>query len=156
MNYKKTERGFRYIEFNDLYGEKCSIQKSSLATDDAIWIGIDDANPQVMASKTAKGGTGWVPYKIPDDVLLSTRMHINREQAESIVDILNHFIECGELPTSKDSTHNTTQAKISSNIIESDNLCDYCSEPPESDRCHSCNSKQMYNNFIGRKLSALC
>ena len=41
---KRTQRGFAYDEFEDLYGAKCSIQKSSLATDDAIWFGIDNKN----------------------------------------------------------------------------------------------------------------
>jgi hypothetical protein len=50
----KTNRGFNLIEFDDLYGAKCNIQKSSLATDDAIWIGIQDAEPRIMASQTEK------------------------------------------------------------------------------------------------------
>lgn len=41
MNLEKNQRGFENGKFTDLYGEKCSIQKSSLATDDAIWLGID-------------------------------------------------------------------------------------------------------------------
>lgn len=36
--------------------------------------------------------------------------------------------------------------------IESDNVCDYCSEEPTSDRCTSCNTPRMYDNFIGKKL----
>jgi len=36
MKKTTTGRGFQYIEFEDRYGHKCSLQKSSLATEDAI------------------------------------------------------------------------------------------------------------------------
>jgi hypothetical protein len=78
LNKEYTHRGFAIYHFDDLYGAKCSLQKSSLATDDAIWLGVDDANPQIMASKTPQGGTGWVKYDIPDDVMFTTRMHNDR------------------------------------------------------------------------------
>lgn len=42
IKIKTTERGFDLIEFVDCYGEKCNIQKSSLAEVDAIWyVGVD-------------------------------------------------------------------------------------------------------------------
>jgi len=99
MNLKKgkTRRGFSLIEFKDFYGLECSIQKSSLATDDAIWIGIDNPNPQIMASKTKEGGTGWVPYSIPEDVSLSTRMHLTVYQVKDLLPILTKFVETGEI-----------------------------------------------------------
>ncbi|MEK4355176.1 hypothetical protein MKX41_30775 [Paenibacillus sp. FSL R5-0475] len=97
MQTGKTNRGFAIIEFEDLYGDKCSIQKSSLATEDAIWIGVSDANPQIMASQTPQGGTGWVPYAIPEGVLLSTRMHINQDQAKEIIEVLQRFVDTGDI-----------------------------------------------------------
>ncbi|AJD92041.1 hypothetical protein JMA_27240 [Jeotgalibacillus malaysiensis] len=51
-----------------------------------------------MASKTKEGGTGWVPYHIPEDVSLNTRMHLTREQVEEILPILQSFVETGDLP----------------------------------------------------------
>lgn len=100
MELKKgfTRRGFRHVEFTDRYGDKCSIQKSSLATENAIWFGVDDASPQIMASKTQEGGTGWVPFKIPEDVLLTTRMHLTQKQVNELLPILTVFAETGELP----------------------------------------------------------
>lgn len=98
FNQSVTGRGFDIIEFEDLYGEKCNIQKSSLATEDAIWIGIENANPQIMASKTTKGGTGWIKYDIPDDVFLSTRMHLSQDQVRELLPILQSFADTGELP----------------------------------------------------------
>lgn len=100
MDIKKgiTNRNFGIIEFEDLYGDGCEIQKSSLADTDAIWFGIADANPQIMASKTKEGGTGWVDYEIPKDVLLSTRMHLSQEQVKELLPILQHFADTGDLP----------------------------------------------------------
>lgn len=41
-----TERGFQFVEFNDLYEKRSSIQQSSIALNDkpgtsAIWIGLN-------------------------------------------------------------------------------------------------------------------
>ena len=98
LNYKKTHRGFRYIEFTDTYDVKCSLQKSSSAMEEKIWLGVDDANPQVMASQTPQGGNGWVPFHIPDNVLLTTRMHLNQKQVKKLISVLQHFVDTGELP----------------------------------------------------------
>ena len=97
MELKKTARGFSYIQFIDRYGAQCSIQKSSLATEDAIWLGVDDANPKILASKTKEGGTGWVKYPISDDVLLTTRMHLTVDQVKELLPVLQRFVETGEV-----------------------------------------------------------
>ena len=91
-------RGFAIINFTDIYGAACSIQKSSLATEDAIWFGCDDADLKIMASQTPQGGTGWVPYHIPEDVSVSTRMHLTRDQVRELLPILQAFVDTGELP----------------------------------------------------------
>ena len=68
-----TFRGFSLKEFTDLYGAQCSCQQSSLATEDAIWLGVDvDLN-------------GNKPE--------SARMHINREMAQSLIGMLQDFID---------------------------------------------------------------
>lgn len=101
----KTERGFAVIEFEDRYGDLCSIQKSSLATEDAIWFGIKDACPQIMAVDALAAGvdtqetTGWVPYPVPKNVLLTTRMHLTRDMVAELLPTLKHFAETGELPS---------------------------------------------------------
>ena len=101
---RNTERGFSTIEFTDRYGDACIIQKSSLATEDAIWFGIQDACPQIMASDASAAGVdtdqvaGWVPYPMPKNVLLTTRMHLTRELVSELIPILQHFADTGELP----------------------------------------------------------
>ena len=92
-----TNRGFKLIEFDDLYETRCNIQESSLATDKAIWFGVESAEPKIMASKTKEGGTGWVDYPIPEDVKLTTRMHLTREQVNNLLPILQKFVDTGEI-----------------------------------------------------------
>lgn len=92
-----TERGFGLIRFQDLYGETCNIQKSSLADEDAIWIGVENANPRFLAKEVRDDLTGWVKYPVPESVLMSTRMHINKEQAKEIMAILQKFVDTGDL-----------------------------------------------------------
>lgn len=104
MKITRTARGFALIEFADFYQAKCSVQKSSLATEDAIWLGVDDAEPKIMASQASQFGVktketcGWVPYPIPEGVSLTTRMHLTRDQVKELLPILRHFVKTGELP----------------------------------------------------------
>jgi len=104
MKQSLTQRGFALIEFTDRYDALCNIQKSSLATEDAIWFGVADANPIIMASQAAAHGVitsetcGWVPYPVPNEVSLNTRMHLTREQVAELLPVLQHFADTGELP----------------------------------------------------------
>lgn len=66
-----TDNGFDVIEFKDLYGKDCTIQKSSLATEDAVWIGVNKE---------------------------FARMHLTQEQIKNLLPILTKFVETGELP----------------------------------------------------------
>jgi len=99
----KTERCFSYYMFADLYGNSCSIQASSLATKHAIWLGIENAKPQVMATDAKELGieteeeTGWINYPVPEKVLMTTRMHLDREQAKELLKILKKFVDTGEI-----------------------------------------------------------
>lgn len=55
MKRERTERGFAYNEFYDDYGAKCSLQKSSSVVD-KIWLGINNAEPKILASDAASHG----------------------------------------------------------------------------------------------------
>jgi hypothetical protein len=98
-----TGRGFSRGAFSDLYGSPCSIQKSSLASDDAIWLGVDDVSPKVLHGDARKLGIetdatcGWVPYPIPKEVSMATRMHLSREQVAQLLPILERFVATGEI-----------------------------------------------------------
>ncbi|MEK6828570.1 MAG: hypothetical protein AABY15_00390 [Nanoarchaeota archaeon] len=99
----KTGRGFSLGEFEDQYGKKCSIQKSSIATRDCIWLGVDDPEPQIMVSDARRLGitssmaNGWMPYNIPTEVNISTRMHLSREDVKKLLPLLQKFAETGSL-----------------------------------------------------------
>lgn len=108
MKKSVTNRGFRIDKFVDHYGNPCSLQKSSLATEEAVWLGIDDPKPQIMAVDAVKMGrldlvpvgqvSGWVKWPIPDEVSIKTRMHLTQAQVKALLPALLHFAETGELP----------------------------------------------------------
>ena len=86
-----TNRGFKLGEFTDRYGIKCSIQKSSLASEDAIWFGVDDVSPKIMTNK------GWEDFEIPKEVLLHSRMHLTKSQVKELLPLLQKFVKTGNL-----------------------------------------------------------
>ena len=109
-----THRGFPLVTFRDTNDCECSLQESSRAVfenedgtvDDPlgwIWLGIDDPEPKVMWKDAAKLGvktdatSGWVPYPIPEEVLLSTRMHLNEKQVRGLIDRLQQWLDTGTL-----------------------------------------------------------
>jgi hypothetical protein len=63
LEFKYTVRGFARYDFKDLYGNACSLQESSLATDNAIWLGCNEQ-----------------------------RMHLNRNQVAALLPILQNFV----------------------------------------------------------------
>lgn len=94
-------------EFTDHYDVPCSIQKSSLAFEDCIWLGVDDPKPQILSSDAVKLGlrkrtyderdNGWVDFEIPKEVSIRTRMHLSREMVAELLPILQRFVETGEI-----------------------------------------------------------
>lgn len=103
VSLRATQRGFSIGEFNDQYGLKCSIQKSSVATKDCIWLGVDDPKPEIMVSDARKLGitnsmeNGWMSYSIPREVSIHTRMHLSREDVKKLLPLLQRFVETGSL-----------------------------------------------------------
>lgn len=113
--YKKTGRGFELIEFTDGYGKKCSIQQSSAIGDEddafdrpgssRLWVGINEGDPQILKTDAERLGlplppgevTGWMPYPIPDEVQITTRMHLTRDQVMGLIDHLQCWLNSGYL-----------------------------------------------------------
>ena len=77
MKIEKTERGFAVGEFVDRYGAKCSIQKSSLAFENCIWLGLEEG--------THVDGT------------CCARMHLTQEMVKDLLPRLQKFVETGEI-----------------------------------------------------------
>jgi hypothetical protein len=90
----KNERGFVVGTFYDRYGTECSIQKSSLATEDAIWLGVDSTKLTVFEDDS-KGK--YLEVEMPKNFDVSTRMHLTKEQVKELLPLLNKFVETGEL-----------------------------------------------------------
>jgi len=107
LEWNRTGRGFGKGEFVDRYGEKCSIQESSLAEEAAIWLGIDAVQPKIFRP----GQGGWSNIELPTDgdVLCSGRMHLTQKHIKALLPILTHFAETGLLP---DRTFLDTMAGI--------------------------------------------
>ena len=115
-----TGRGFEIVKLIDAYGIECSVQQSSASadTEDAydrpgssyLWVGVDDPEPKVMRSQASEVGlkvpageevSGWMPYPIPEQVLLSTRMHLSKDQVFGLVQRLQAWLETGSLEVSE-------------------------------------------------------
>lgn len=87
MEFKRTNRGFALIEFKDRYGKECSLQKSSLATEDCVWLGVDCGDH----------GTDYGPFELPQGVHCLSRMHLTQDMAMELIKHLQYFVEHGEL-----------------------------------------------------------
>jgi hypothetical protein len=94
IKLEPNQRGFLNGEFVDRNRESCSIQKSSIATDDCIWLGIDD--PDLTVFEDANKGK-YLVTKMPDNFSVSSRMHLTREMVNDLLPLLNKFVETGEL-----------------------------------------------------------
>jgi hypothetical protein len=92
------------VEFEDSYGQKCSLQASSLAINEqpgtsAIWLGVNGVKAAVLWSDAEKVGVrtnqkcGWVPYSIPEEVQVTTRMHLERDKVRALVNHLQAWLD---------------------------------------------------------------
>ena len=95
---KHTPRGFAIHTFTDRNGNKCSLQKSSIATEDCIWIGCDE-----IGLKRFDPGKGWSNVNLQQDHpngvthIANNRMHLTRLQVEKLLPILDRFVSTGEI-----------------------------------------------------------
>lgn len=94
LTFSHTNRGFALVEFSDRNDVKCSLQESSIATEAAIWLGCNEASPQVLVP-----GSGWQPVDMPADYIANTRMHLTQDKVRELLPILQHFVETGEVTT---------------------------------------------------------
>ncbi len=94
MEMDRTCRGFDIGKFKDTYGVECSLQKSSIADYDAIWLGCDDADPKMFIPN---GNPSWRPVPMPAPYVANTRMHLNREQVAALLPYLQRFVDTGDI-----------------------------------------------------------
>lgn len=107
-----TDRGFTEVAFCDSYDTQCRVSSSSVIFDypdaprrpgsSALWLGVAKVKAQVMARDAMEVGvltketTGWVDYPLPEQVLVSGSMHLNREQVAGLVARLQEWLDKGE------------------------------------------------------------
>lgn len=75
-----TGRGFRRGDFKDHNDAPCSIQESSIADEDGIWLGLEHEQKHPTTGEP-----------------MGARMHLDRTAAANIVMHLQRFIETGNL-----------------------------------------------------------
>ena len=109
MKVKTTARGFAYYKFVDDNGQKCSLQKSSSALEDKIWLGIDDAKIMEFYPYLRETDESW--FEIPKEEVeaklkhrpqneihyKNQRMHLTVNQVKELLPILQRFVETGEI-----------------------------------------------------------
>lgn len=95
----QTARGFTFYERLDHYGERYSIQDSSLAVEECIWLGVEPVKIKI------KGWHPEYPERARDlteeegkNLIAFGRMHLTRAMAAELIALLEHFVETGSLP----------------------------------------------------------
>lgn len=78
MKDSKTARGFALVEFTDINGDSCSLQESSVATQNCIWLGCDHETLHPVTQEPC-----------------GARMHLDRKLVKQLVTHLNRWLEKG-------------------------------------------------------------
>lgn len=94
---KYTERGFALHSFTDRNGITCSLQESSLATEDAIWLGATE-----IGLKRFEPFIGWSDVVLNSKAgsvsyIANNRMHLTREQVSLLIPVLQRFVDTGKI-----------------------------------------------------------
>ena len=89
-----TQRGFQITSFKDDYGLECSLQKSSAATKDCIWLGINKPKLTIFEDKNLGK---YIETEMPETFMVDSRMHLTREQVAELLPYLENFVKTGEL-----------------------------------------------------------
>ena len=81
MKSKKTNRGFFLVDFYDFYEQPCSLQQSSIATTECIWLGVHTK----------------IDLNTKQPIGENQRMHLSRKQVKKLLPYLKKFVKTGEL-----------------------------------------------------------
>lgn len=127
LELSKTSRGFGKGKFTDAVGVACSIQDSSLATEAAIWFGVEEANPQKLE------GDKLVPVEPPvkpipitgwpgmnHDILYNTRMHLTIRNVKTLIRNFEKFLVSKDVRkrTFKDRYGSVCSIRLTNGLIE--------------------------------------
>jgi hypothetical protein len=95
MKLQRTERGFAIKQFQDSNNIECTIQKSSSAMEDKIWLGAKE----IGLKKLSGGGWQEIDTTSTDtySYIANNRMHLNCKQAKRLIKELQYFVDNGDL-----------------------------------------------------------
>ena len=106
LKIKIDKRGFKLITFKDRSNKDCSLQISSLE-EDAIWLGVNDAEPKILAQDAIdiglrkptydEGDNGWMSIDVPKEITFNTRMLLTRKQIKALLPYLKTFAKTGDI-----------------------------------------------------------
>ena len=94
MKTGKTLRGFNYTKFKDQYGLECSLQKSSNASENCIWFGINKPKLTVFENKDMGK---YIITEMPETFMVDSRMHLTQDQVKELLPFLTKFAKTGNL-----------------------------------------------------------
>lgn len=98
MKRKTTGRGFALYSFKDSKGVKCSVQKSSSAMRDCIWLGADDIGLQeFIAFRNPAWQEVELERSLEHHYVANNRMHLTQKQVKALLPILKEFAKTGDL-----------------------------------------------------------
>ena len=100
MTSRTTSRGFDLVEFRDSNGYVCNLQVSSSMESPKLWLGVEDASPKIMKKHAQQLGmklpfgevSGYMPYPMPEQVSMTTRMHLDRATTVELIAKLNRWV----------------------------------------------------------------
>lgn len=90
IEWNRTPRGFGLGSFKDRNGAACNVQVSSLATEECIWLGVEEPEVTFIAGTPR-------PFVLPEGVVAFGRMHLNRAQAGELAKVLRRFADTGQI-----------------------------------------------------------
>lgn len=104
MKIKKTGRGFGRIEFKDRDKNACSLQMSSLATTECIWLGMDEPEIKEFWPCPRETDEAWfdvnldeLKHRPQNEMHAFSRMHLTRKQVAKLLPHLQKFVEEGTI-----------------------------------------------------------
>ena len=98
MKETNTRRGFPLVEFKDRHDQDCSLQTSSIAFENCIWLGCDNPKVRAMKKDYLGHGTGWCDVEIPEYAhIMPSRMHLSQENVKDLLPYLIRFAKTGEI-----------------------------------------------------------
>jgi hypothetical protein len=95
-----TPRGLSIVNFTDVAGIACSLQKSCSGEEDRIWLGADTIGLREFVPNRTPA---WQDRSEFDErregryYQANTSMHLNQEQVAALLPLLQRFVDTGEL-----------------------------------------------------------